>query len=98
MESVGQDNTTFPPTGEVAVKVCRTLKPVPSVSTANTVPEPELPPANAVPYRVLADKTNSACGETPSLLIQVGEPEFAAKECSSLKYVVSMFTANTVPL
>ena len=44
-------------------KVCRFVKPVPSVLTLNTVPPPpELPPKNAVPYSVLPDKITPACG------------------------------------
>src|SRR6266481_6257354 len=33
----------------------------------NTVPEPELPPWFAVPYRVLPDKIKPAYGKAPSL-------------------------------
>src|ERR1039458_10856348 len=33
----------------------------------NTVPLPEPPPADAVPYKVLPHKINPACGEAPSL-------------------------------
>src|SRR6266478_2026165 len=51
------------------VKLCRILKPVPSVLTANTVPAPELPAAAAVPYKVLFDKINPAFGLAPSKLI-----------------------------
>ena len=47
---------------EVAVKLCRFVKPVPLVLTANTVPLPELPPKYAVPYRVLFDKTKPPSG------------------------------------
>src|SRR5690348_16703287 len=32
----------------------------------NTVPLPELPPPAAVPYKILPDKTKSACGLAPS--------------------------------
>ena len=39
----------------------------------NTVPLPELPPADAVPYRVLPDKINPACGLAPSLLVELNE-------------------------
>ena len=35
----------------------------------NTVPLPVLPPAYAVPYRVLPDKINPASGLAPSLLV-----------------------------
>ena len=45
-----------------AVKLCRFVKPVPLVLTANTVPWPELPPRAAAPYRVLPDKINPAYG------------------------------------
>ena len=48
-------------------KVCRVVKPVPLVLTANTVPSPQLPPLAAVPYRVLPDKINPAYGLAPSL-------------------------------
>ena len=44
------------------LKICRVVKPVPSVLTANTVPYPELPPLRAVPYRVFPDKINPAYG------------------------------------
>src|SRR5450759_1303740 len=33
----------------------------------NTVPAPELPPSSVVPYRVVTDKINPACGFNPSL-------------------------------
>lgn len=35
----------------------------------NTVPLPELPPDDAVPYNVPPDKINSALGLAPSLLV-----------------------------
>src|SRR5262245_44747633 len=57
------------PSQEDAAKLCRVVKPVPSVLTANSVPFPELPPYCAVPYRVLPDKTNPACRLYPSLLV-----------------------------
>src|SRR6266567_1078878 len=53
--------------GSVAVKLCRVVKPVPLVLTLNTVPLPELPPPSVVPYKVLPDTINPACGVTPSL-------------------------------
>jgi len=40
------------------VKLCRFVKPEPSVLTAKTVPLPELPPKFAVPHRVLPERTN----------------------------------------
>src|SRR2546425_10692358 len=52
------------------VKLCRLVKPVPSVLTANPVPPPELPPVLAVPYRVLPDEINPARGLAPSLLVE----------------------------
>jgi len=52
-----------------AVKVCRFVKPVPSVLTANTVPLPLVPPLDVVPYRVLPDKINPPSGVAPSLLV-----------------------------
>jgi len=44
------------------MKLCRLVKPVPSVLTANTVPAPELPPSIAVPYSVLPDNISPECG------------------------------------
>src|SRR5438874_12241559 len=81
-----------------AVKLCRVVKPVPAVSTANTVPRPELPPPVAVPYRVLPDKINPANGSTPSLLVKGKEVERAVKLCRVVKSVPSMLRANSVPL
>ena len=78
-----------------AVKVCRAVKPVPSVWTANTVPWPELPPAGAVPYSVLPDKINPARGLAPSLLVELLS---AVKLCRFVKPVPAGLTANTVPL
>ena len=51
------------------VKVCRTVKSISLVLTAKTVPEPELPPSSAVPYRVLLDKINPAYEVPPSLWV-----------------------------
>src|SRR5262249_26551153 len=70
-----------------SVKLYKTLNPVPSVLTANSVPLPELPPAAANPYRVLSDKINPL-GNHPSL---------AAKLCRTVKPVASVCRANTVP-
>ena len=83
---------------EVAVKLCRFVRPVPSVLMANIVPLPELPPTDAVPYRVLPDKSKPEFGEAPSLLPYGGEPEVAVKLCRFVKPVPSVLTANTVPL
>src|SRR6266446_3513550 len=49
------------------LKLCRILKPVPLVLTANTVPLPEPPPPAVVPYRVSPAKINPATGSAPSL-------------------------------
>src|SRR6266496_2712471 len=79
--------------------MCRFVKPEPLVLTANTVPEPELPPICAAPYRVLPDKTNPALGRAPSLLVgKREEPEVAMKLCRVVKPVPSALSANTVPL
>src|SRR5258708_21677769 len=58
----------------VAVKLYRLVKPVPSVLRANTVPLPPLPPACAVPYRLLPHKINPARRTAPSLLVLQHEP------------------------
>src|SRR6266498_1144280 len=79
-----------------AVKLCRVLKPMPSVLRANTVPAPELPPYPVVPYRVLPDKIKPPNGLAPSLLVQ-GMPGHAVKLCRLLKPVPSVLRANTVP-
>ena len=50
-----------------AVKLCRFVKPVPSVLTLNTVPLPEPPPKDNVPYRMLLDKSKRPYGTEPSL-------------------------------
>ena len=76
------------PESVVAVKLYRVVKPVPSVLTLNTVPSPELPPAHAVPYRVLPDKIKSF-GLPPSLP--------PAKLCRVVKPVPFVLTLNTVP-
>ena len=72
-----------------AVKPCRIVKSVPLVLSANTVPLSELPPKNAVPYRVLPDKTNPALGMLPSLPF--------VKLYRFVKPVPLVLTANTVP-
>ena len=51
---------------EVAVKLCKIVKFVPLVFTANTVPLPELPLSRAVPYSVSPDKITPAYGLLPS--------------------------------
>src|SRR5258708_7748565 len=49
------------------LKLCRTVNPVPLVLSLNTVPMPELPPPDAVPYSVLPDNTNTSFRIAPSL-------------------------------
>src|SRR5260221_5047997 len=87
---------------ESPVKVCRVVKAVPSVLTANTVPRPNLPPLLAVPYRVLpsSDKTNPAYSMAPSAFVPTKPrlPEVAVKLCRVVKPVPSVLTANTVPI
>src|SRR5438874_2559928 len=62
----------------------------------NTVPEPELPPCAAVPYRVLPHKINPAIGKAPSLLVWEG-PENGVKLWRVVNPVPSVFTLKTVP-
>src|SRR5207247_6905474 len=73
-----------------AGKLCRVVKAVPSVLTANTVPLSELPPPVAVPYSVSPDKINPARGKYPS------SPP--VKLCRVVKPVPLALTVNTVPL
>src|ERR1035438_5404863 len=61
------------PSLPMPVKVCRFVKPVPSVLTANTVPPFSLPPAYVVPYSVLPDKINPAYGVAPSVFVKKPE-------------------------
>src|ERR1019366_5188029 len=63
----------------------------------NTVPPLKLPPIAAIPYRVLPDKINPACGASPSLLAQVMGSR-AVKVYRFVNAVPSVLTANTVPL
>src|SRR5205809_1096744 len=74
-----------------AVKLCRIVKPVPSVLMANTVPEPELPPICAVPYSVLPDKTKS-WGYCPFLPANV-----AVKLCRTVKFCAVTRPARIKP-
>src|SRR5438874_812774 len=62
----------------------------------NTVPLPELPPNDVVPYKVLPDKIKLAYGYTPSLLMPV-EGSRAVKLYRFAKPVPSVLTPNTVP-
>ncbi len=64
--------------------------------TANSVPEPNLPPWAAAPYKVLPDKTNPALGLLPSLLVYKGKPELAVKTWRLVKLDPSVLMANTV--
>ena len=59
--------------GSRAVKLCRVVKPLPSVLTANTVPLPEVPPSIVVPYNLLLTKSSEAVGFEPSLLVKKPE-------------------------
>src|ERR1022692_3123229 len=67
----------------------------PLVLTANTVPRPLVPPYSAVPYSVLPDKTNPACGSYPSLVLN---PTRAPKVCRVIKFEPLVLSANTVPV
>jgi hypothetical protein len=52
------------------VKLYKVVKLVPLVLRLNTVPLPEMPDDDAVPYKVLLpDKTNPPNGLAPSLLV-----------------------------
>ena len=52
--------------GMLPIKLCMVVKPVPSASRAKTVPIPKLPPPSVVPYKMLPDEFNPACGLAPS--------------------------------
>src|SRR5260221_8102503 len=69
---------------------------MPSVSRANTVPTPQLPPWIAVPYRVVPDELiiNPPFGPLPSLLVEL---LIVGKLCSVLNPVPLVLTAKTVP-
>src|ERR1039457_1168836 len=72
---VGHVKTTFAPEGNM-VSVGAGALTDPNVRL-NTVPLPFVPPADAVPYRVLPDKINRAVGKNPSLLvIFMNEPSY----------------------
>src|SRR5262249_11835516 len=71
-------------------KLYRVAKPVPSGLSLNSVPEPELPPYAAVPYKVLPDNVKPAHGAAPSLS--------PLKACNVVKPVPFVLTAKTVPL
>jgi hypothetical protein len=59
---VGQLSRTFPPAG-----VMVSCGGVTGNKILNMVPEAEVPPRNAVPYKVLLERNNPACGLAPSL-------------------------------
>src|SRR6266481_769513 len=80
------------------VKLCRTVKPVPLVPTANIVPPPLLPPPDVVPYRVLPDRIKLEYGLAPSLLVVPVAASSAVNVCTTVKFVRFVLTANTVPL
>ena len=70
---VGQVKITFVPEGIIAS--CGVL--TDPNERLNTVPDPKLPPATVVPYRVVPNKINPF-GPAPSLFMG-GEPERALK-------------------
>ena len=72
------------------VKLYRFVKPEPSVLMANSVPLLEVPPAIVVPYSVLPDRVNPACGSEPSLP--------PVKLYRLVKNKPLVLTTNTVPL
>src|SRR6185503_16911389 len=82
---------------ESAVKLYRAAKPLPSVLTLNTVPWPERPPPDAVPYNVLPDKIKPPFGLAPSLFVGEFVEAYAAKLCKVLNSVPSILTLKTVP-
>src|SRR2546428_294993 len=78
------------------IKVCRLVKPVPSVLIANTVPLPELPPKDAVPYKALPTKIRPAIGCAPSLFVP-SEPEVVVKLYRFVNPVPSVLREKMVP-
>src|SRR6266496_1688085 len=58
-----------------------------------TVPLSALPPAFAVPYRVLPERTNPAAGKAPSLLIIM--PDWAAIRPADRKLSAAMSAGRT---
>ena len=54
---------------QVAEKVCKSLKLVPFVLTANNVPVVLVPLVDVVPNNMLLDKTNPASGMAPSMFV-----------------------------
>ena len=64
---------------EIEENVCSTLKPVPSVLIAKTVPLPRTPPREAVPKRVFPTRVRPADGYAPSLLVYGAEADVAVK-------------------
>jgi len=80
---------------EVAVKLCRFVKPVPSVLTANTVPLPVLPPLVAVPYRCCP--INQFRMRQGTVIVGRNEPEAALNLWRFVKPVPFVLMANTVP-
>ena len=71
MALVGQIKRTVSPAGMIVN--CET-----GSEMLNTVPLPEVPPAAVVPYKVFPNKTRSAWGLAPSLLV-AAVPETALK-------------------
>src|ERR1017187_8309686 len=71
---------------EPAVKLCRFVNPVPSVLTLNNAPLSELPPSEAVPYRVLPDKTNPPRELNPSLLVKTPRALLYARDAKTCRF------------
>src|SRR6185369_12901686 len=81
-----------------AEKLCRFVKPVPSVLIANTIPSTDVPPPAVAPYKVMPDRTKPPYGYPPSVLVVVTPvSENPLKLCKFVKPVPSIFMANTVP-
>ena len=81
----------------LVVKLCRFVKLVPSVLTANTVPAAKVPPFAAVPYRVLPDNIRFAFGLAPSLFAVLLRRLSCVKIYKLVNLVPSVLIANTVP-
>src|SRR4051812_27087257 len=81
-----------PVLGSSDVKLCRFVKPEPSVLSLKTVPWPELPPEFAAPNSVSPNRTKPAAGPTPSAFVLQQEPlkGAAVKLCRFVKPVPSV--------
>src|SRR5437899_3117405 len=66
---------------------------------ANTVPPPQGPPTEVVPYKVLPTRTNVHNGWLPSVLVGLFKGVGTiSKSCKTRKPVPSVFSLKTVPL